>query len=202
MGRERWQPPPMKQPASPESAKPDSTPKVTVDENVVRKMLKVNPTLRQGRTTSQVKKSLERGEAITTKASANDASGSGTSSDATSASSARNAASSTASARNSAKLPSGAAELRDTVTFFLRSKLEALTTKESDIAARRAALDAELAATQSTMRDQVRSFLALLDQSTLAQHGPAALADHTKDLARIGLDAKSLIDEARRGAKK
>jgi hypothetical protein len=53
----RWQPPPMNPPPRPEAV---STP--TVDEKVVRKILQVNPTLRQGRTTAQVKKALERGE--------------------------------------------------------------------------------------------------------------------------------------------
>lgn len=180
MAKERWQPPPMK---ATSSAKQDGTPsdkgqaKVTVDENVVRKMLKVNPALRQGRTTSQVKKSFERGEPLMSKAGTPAA---------------------TATEQPRGALPAGASELRDTVSFFLRSKLEALGTKEAEIEARRKALDAELEAAKSTLRDQVKSFLGLLDQSALAQHGAAALAEHTQSLKRVGLDANSLIDAARR----
>lgn len=183
MARERWQPPPMKPSTPPESAKKDS-PKVTVDENIVRKMLKVNPTLRQGRTTHQVKKSLERGDSLM-------------------GDSAQKAAPSAGSSEPVAntKLPSGAAELRDAVGFFLRSKLDALNAKEADIEARRKALADELESERSTLRHQVQSFLGLLDQSALAQHGPAALAEHAKALAKVGFDTAAAIDAARRGKK-
>ncbi|MBC7792262.1 MAG: hypothetical protein H7Z43_01020 [Clostridia bacterium] len=189
MARERWSPPPMKPTADP-SAQKDQDRKLTVDENIVRKMLKVNPTLRQGRTTSQVKKSLEQGDSLTGAKSG--ASANRTGADASSA----------LEATRSGSLPISAAELRDTVTFFLRSKLEALTATEAEIANRRVALDAELESAQTTLRYQVRSFLGLLDQTTLAQHGPAALADHAKNLARVGIDTKTLIEDVRRGVKK
>lgn len=182
MARERWQPPPMKSPAPPESAKKDS-PKVTVDENVVRKMLKVNPTLRQGRTTHQVKKSLERGDSLMGESAKGSA-----------------GVSSPEPARP-ANLPSGAAELRDAVGFFLRSKLDALNAREADIEARRKALADELEAARAALRDQVQSFLGLLDQSALAQHGPAALAEHAKALSKVGFDTAAAIEAARRGKK-
>jgi hypothetical protein len=178
MAKERWQPPAMKTPAAEKqgSSKP-GTPKVTVDENVVRKMLKVNPTLRQGRTTSQVKKSLERGETLTGQATAESVKAPG------------------------APLPAGAGELRDTMTFFLRGKIDAFSAKEAEIEERRKAMDAELEAARLTVRQHVQTFLGLLDQETLAKHGPAALAEHAKSLAKIGLDASSVVDAARRGGK-
>jgi hypothetical protein len=53
--RRRWQPPPM-------DSEPSSSNKVRLDEKVVRKALQVNPALRQGRTTNQVKRDLEAGK--------------------------------------------------------------------------------------------------------------------------------------------
>lgn len=183
MAKERWQPPPMK-PSSPAkqggSASDKGEAKVTVDENVVRKMLKVNPALRQGRTTGQVKKSFERGEPLLGKSGSVPASPTTT---------------------GRATQPAGTSELRDTVTFFLRGKLEGLSAKEAEIEERRKALDAELDAAKSTLREQVKAFFALLDQSALAQHGAAALAEHTQGLKRVGLDPVTLVEAARRSKK-
>jgi hypothetical protein len=180
MAKERWQPPAMKTPAAEkQGASKPAGPKVTVDENVVRKMLKVNPTLRQGRTTSQVKKSLERGETLT----------------------GQPATDSAKPAASASPLPPGAGELRDTMTFFLRGKLDAFTAKEAEIEERRRALEAELESTRATLRGQVQTFLGLLDQQTLAKHGPAALAEHAKALSKLGLDTNALVEAARRGGK-
>ena len=187
MAKERWQPPAMKPAVDKQASSKAATPRVTVDENVVRKMLKVNPTLRQGRTTSQVKRSIERGDTLTGKPAlgapeASNASGVGPS-----------------SSTGGASLPAGASELRDTMTFFLRGKLDGLSAKEVEIQERRKALDAELDAARVTVRQQVTAFLGLLDQETLAKHGPAALAEHAKALAKLGLDTNTVVDNARRG---
>jgi hypothetical protein len=181
MAKERWQPPAMKTSTAEKHASAKAAiPKVTVDENVVRKMLKVNPTLRQGRTTSQVKKSLERGDSLM---------------------GATVPAASTAKAQRGAPLPAGAAELRDTMTFFVHGKLECLSAKEAEVEERRKALDAELESARASVRQQVTAFLGLLDQETLAKHGPTALAEHAKSLAKLGLDTTTLVDQARRGGK-
>ncbi|MEO1174953.1 MAG: hypothetical protein AAFX94_23300, partial [Myxococcota bacterium] len=58
----RWQPPPM---GPKKTAEEEPAGAVKVDEQVVRNVLKVNPELRDGRTTFQVKKALERGEGLT-----------------------------------------------------------------------------------------------------------------------------------------
>jgi hypothetical protein len=59
--KQRWQPPSMNKAQAHDARRPSG---VKVDEQVVRKILKVNPALRAGRTTGQVKQSLERGEPL------------------------------------------------------------------------------------------------------------------------------------------
>ena len=186
MAKERWQPPAMKPAADKQTSSKTATPRVTVDENVVRKMLKVNPTLRQGRTTSQVKRSIERGDTLTGKPALG---------------APEALVTKPTGSISGASLPAGASELRDTMTFFLRGKLDGLSAKEAEIEERRKALNAELDAARVTVRQQVTAFLSLLDQETLARHGPAALAEHAKALAKLGLDTNTLVDNARRGGK-
>lgn len=129
------------------------TPKVRVDEQVVRKILKVNPALRAGRTTAQVKGSLERGEPLVVPTQAAPAQ-----------------APAGATSRDTAQ------QLRETIAFFLGGKAEAL------------------AATKSSLREQVLSFVSLLDRRALDAHGLSILAEHSAVLRELGLDPRNLIN--------
>ncbi len=162
--RRRWQPPPM------DSEPPSS--KVRLDEKVVRKALQVNPALRAGRTTGQVKRDLEAGQAVRTEPSA-------------------------------APVASGSSksELDDTLGFFIRGKSEALASRLGEIAERKKALDAEEAAAKKELRDQLASFVALLDEATVAMHGVGALSKHKDFLAKLDVTPASLLEAARKGRK-
>ncbi len=171
MSKQRWQPPSMNKPADENAAK------VKVDEQVVRKILKVNPALRAGRTTAQVKKSLERGEPL---------------------------AQQPVLAPTRASSPAGdtATQLRDTIRFFLSGKSEAFTAKSQDIEARKKALDAELTATRATLREQVVGFVKLLDPGALDANEAAmaaAFAEQSALLRELGLDAKIIAEAVRKG---
>lgn len=122
----RWQPPSMKQ-----------APKVKVDEQVVRKMLKVNPALRAGRTTGQVKRALESGQPLLSQP---------------------------AQPAPSAPAADVAGQLRDTVRFFVSGKAEGFAALSRDIEARKKALDDELAAARAALREQLVAFVKLLDR--------------------------------------
>ncbi|MBI3178409.1 MAG: hypothetical protein HYZ27_02035 [Deltaproteobacteria bacterium] len=167
MSQRRWQPPPMETPA-------EAKPKVTVDEQVVRKMLKVNPELRKGRTTYQVKKSLEQGAPV--------------------------AQSPAEAAPGSATPPTSDAsgQLQDAVDFFVRGKMGELKSKRAEILARRKALDADEQQLAATYREQVVSFVSLLDASTVERHGRAALAKHAEFLGEVGLTPAALVDLLRK----
>ncbi|HSI05011.1 MAG: hypothetical protein ACAI38_25005 [Myxococcota bacterium] len=172
MSKQRWQPPSMNKPTAGESSEPA---KMKVDEQVVRKMLKVNPALRAGRTTAQVKKSLERGEPLVQREAA------------------------------AAPTPSHAADtasqLRDTIRFFLSGKADAFAAKRQDIDAKRKALDEELAAARAGLREQVVGFVKLLDRGTVDANEGAmatAFAEQSALLRELGLDAKSIAEAVRK----
>ena len=175
MSKQRWQPPTLNKPAAEGSNEPA---KVKVDEQVVRKMLKVNPALRAGRTTAQVKKSLERGEPLVKREAA--------------------APATPASPATS----DTAGQLRDTIRFFLAGKEHAFAGKRQDIEARKKALDDELVAARATLREQVVGFVSLLDRGTVAANEAAlaaAFAEHGALLRELGLDAKIIAEVVRKG---
>lgn len=159
----RFQPPPME---------PQDEDKVTVDEQVVRKMLKVNPELRKGRTTFQVKKALEKGEPV--------------------GGDERAAPEAPANEKRS-----DGHELAETVDFFVSGKATKLDATLADIDARRRALEAEEQRARAEMAEQVVSFVALLDDGAIAAHGKKALSRHADFLAQLGLTPASLLDKAR-----
>ena len=167
----RFQPPPM-EPEDPESG-------VTVDEQVVRKMLKVNPDMRKGRTTFQVKKALEGGESIgATDRAAQDPA----------------AASAEAPAGTPARAGS---ELQETVDFFVTGKADKLRARLAEIDVRRHELEAEEQQARAELAEQVVAFLALLDENAVAAHGKRALSRHTEFLAQVGLTPASLLEKVR-----
>ncbi len=165
MADRRWQPPPL----APDSGQGE--PKVTVDEKVVRKMLKVNPDLRKGRTTAQVKRALESGEAV------------GGAPEAKAASAA----------------PQGQSELEDTLGFFLRGKADKLRDDLAAIEHKRRALAEEEARLKAQLREQLAGFLSLLDAKAVDAKGAAALAKHAELLKVVGLTPQQLLEAARRG---
>ena len=170
MNERRWQPPPME---------PEKKSKVTVDEKVVRKMLVVNPTLRKGRTTFQVKKALERGEGIVAREAPSDVALSSGSSTPATASLSR--------------------ELGDTIDFFVRGKAERWKEKLAAFAAERKAVDEAQEQARTELRGQIESFISLLDDKAVAVAGRAALAKHAVLLKELGLTPQSLLDAARKG---
>ena len=171
MSKQRWQPPSMNQ----EAKGTTQTPKVKVDDQVVRKMLKVNPGLRAGRTTGQVKRDLESGQPLVKREAAKPA-------DVTPAS-------------------DTAAQLRDTIRFFLSGKADAFARTREDIDARRKALDEELASQRAALREQVLSFVKLLDRGTVEANEAAlaaAFAEQSALMRELGLDSKIIASSVRK----
>ena len=174
MSERRWQPPPMA------GAQKDGAPTPKVDEKVVRKMLQVNPGMRQGRSTMQVKKALEQGAVISVKDGAS--------------------AAPAATGKDARPHAAGVAgELDDTVGFFLRGKAEAFRAALGDFLARRRALDEEEARTKKQLREQIGGFVSLLDAKAVEAHGAATLAKHGELLRLLGVTPAELLEAARRG---
>lgn len=152
----------MEPPTPADKAKPK------VDEQVVRKMLKVNPAMRNGRTTQQVKRALERGESLVAP---------------------ENPEVPTPAASNDP-----ARELEHTLAFFLRSKAEALGRTLADLEAQRCKLVLQEQRERAMRRAEIIAFVALLDRDTVARHGAHALATQSAALATLGLTTGELLD--------
>jgi hypothetical protein len=171
MTQRRWQPPPF-------CSERDAT-RVTVDEQVVRKLLAVNPQMRKGRTTFQVKKAIERGEPVLGEPARNAPEGP-----------------TPAACTDGPMLSRPAAnELQKSVDFFVDGKARALGARLDEIETRRRALVAEEKRAKSEVAEQVVAFLALLDPSVVAAHGKRVLARHVDFLTRLGLTPAVVIDE-------
>ena len=175
MTERRWQPPPME-------PKDDGKGKVTVDEKVVRKMLTVNPSMRKGRTTFQVKKALERGESVSAKQSG----------------AAPRADAPAVAAKGAGPAPAGR-ELEDTIDFFVRGKSERWAEKRAELAAQRQAIDEAESVARVELGGQLTSFVALLDDRAVAASGRAALAKHAGFLSELGLSVQALLEASQRG---
>jgi hypothetical protein len=154
---------------APSMSAPSST-KTKVDEKVVRTLLRVNPDLRRGRTTGQIKRALEAGESLAFGVV-------------------------NKSAGRPAVLSS---ELADTIGFFLRGKAERLRADLESIAARRRALDEEAARLGHDTREQLARFVGLLDGREVDEKGPAALAEHRDLLKAVGLTPTQLLELAKK----
>jgi len=166
MAQRRWQPPPMQQ----KSDKPES--KLSVDERVVRKMLKVNPDMRKGRTTFQVKKALEGGEAVGAKQATPATTGS------------------------PPAAPAGkstSTELQETIDFFVRGKSERLQALLNEVAEQRKSVDQHEQQGKAELAQQLQSFIKLLDEKAVATHGRSALAKHASFLKQLGLTPADLL---------
>lgn len=179
MAQRRWRPPSM----SPEAKQAD--PKVKVDEQVVRKMLKVNPDMRKGRTTFQVKKALESGESL----AASD-------STVALASSGHLATSPTPTLAGG----SAASELQETIDFFVRGKADKLEELLVAFAERRRALDQEESAAREELVGHVVAFVGLLDEKAVTSRGRKALAKHAEFLKKLGLTPVDVLARAGRGS--
>jgi hypothetical protein len=170
MAERRWQPPAMggggSQPGT-----------IAVDEKVVRKMLEVNPALRQGRTTQQIKRAVEQGAPLV-------------------------AAEPAPPAYRPEERLGGSTELGagldDAVGFFLAGKADGLRAALDEIAARRRALDDEERRVKEQLRDQVVAFIALLDGKAVQARGEAALGKHRELLGQLGVRPAELLELARR----
>lgn len=174
----RWQPPPM----GPKKSTEDEPEHVRVDEQVVRNVLRVNPNVRNGRTTLQVKKALERGGALGVNASPHE--------------------------KRKERLTESKLEpsdrdaqhqLAETLDFFLTSKRRELQSELEEIAERRRRLDEEENALHEAMRQKLVDFTSMLDAGALALHGKAALASHRALLSTLGVTATELLDVVKRG---
>lgn len=186
MAKRRWQPPPMNpkpEAAGGAPAGSEPAPRVRVDEQVVRNVLKVNPDLRDGRTTFQVKKALESGEPLSASATA------------------RAKASAEVVPPESGARSDQARQLAETLDFFMTSKGRELSGTLDEIAARRRLLDEEEKRAREDMRHKLVDFLLMLDTGVLALHGKEALQAHRELLSRIGLTATELLDVVKRGGK-
>jgi hypothetical protein len=167
------------------SEEKQADPKVKVDEQVVRKMLKVNPDMRKGRTTFQVKKALESGESL----AASD-------STAAPASSGHLATSPTPTLAGG----SAASELQETIDFFVRGKADKLEELLVSFAERRRALEQEESAAREELIKQVVAFIGLLDENAIAAQGRKALAKHAEFLKKLGLTPADVLARAGRGS--
>ncbi|MEM6533431.1 MAG: hypothetical protein AAF654_12465 [Myxococcota bacterium] len=171
----RWQPPPM---GPKKTSDQETEGAVKVDEQVVRNVLKVNPNLRDGRTTFQVKKALERGEGLTPGTNPTPAS------------------------QNSPTSSSDQArQLGETLDFFMTTKQRELTTKLDEIAERRRLLDEEEQGLRGDMKQKLVDFACMLDAGILAIHGKEALAPHRELLAKLGITSTELLDAVKRGGR-
>lgn len=177
----RWQPPPL------ESAPP--TTRVTVDEKVVRKLLAVNPAMRQGRTTFQVKRALERGEALSVTAAT--APGTDTAIAA--------AGERTAPRTTRQSLADRRREVEETLDFFLRGKAERFAHRRAELEGQRRALAEAEAHARAEVAAQLTAFVALLDEASLALVGRSALTAHTAFLEEVGLTIHALLAAGRQG---
>ncbi len=164
----RWQPPAMSDTAAKADDKRPT--QVTVDEQMVRKMLVINPSMRAGRTTFQVKRDIENGGAVVPSAHPKDA-------------------------PQVDDFEAAEENLSQTLDFFINTKLNKARTTLRDIEERRRALDAEAQNTKQGVINDLAQFLGLLDQAVVQQQGRQALAQHVQDFkaAGIELDINALL---------
>lgn len=179
----RWRPPPMSETGSqPETG----TPKITLDEKVVRKMLQVNPAMRDGRTTFQVKRDMEGGQPVRAH-------------DGPSTRRAPFAAHSVAPPTSGAPKSSGAkGELEETIGFFIKGKAAGFGRELAVIDDQRRALDAEEQEIKAKLQRQMASFISMLDEKVIAMHAVSVLSRHLDFLGQLGLTPAQLLEMARK----
>lgn len=172
----RWQPPPMNAPDD------TASPKVTLDEGVVRKMLQVNPELRDGRTTFQVKKDMEGGQSV-----------------ATDGRRATGEVRRSTGPQSAPPTPSTSkSELDDTVGFFMKGRTAELSEKLAALRAQRTALEEQERAVRDAFKTDLAKFVGMLDPQVVAMHGVSALSKHKAILDQVGLTPAQVLQEARK----
>ncbi len=169
----RWRPPPMN-----EAAGESKTPKVTLDEKVVRKMLQINPAMRDGRTTFQVKKDMEGGQAVRVDKEA--------------------PVSSSATPTATPAVSGTKSDLDETIGFFMKGKGAEVQEQLSDLGARRAALEAQEQDLRAQFTADVAKFLSMLDPKIVAMHGVTALSLHKDLLTQLGLTPAAVLEAVRK----
>lgn len=175
----RWRPPPMAQ--EPPADAPAPAKKVTVDEGVVRKMLQINPDLRDGRTTFQVKKDMESGQVVRTDGRRSNGE-------------LRSTPTSSAGGGGS----TNKSELEDALSFFMKGKTQDLEAKRADIQARRRQLEEEERALREGLLQDVAKFLRMLDPTVVATHGVTALSKHKAILDQAGITPAQVLEAVRK----
>lgn len=220
--RRRWQPPPMSSPAGsgmndaarsyhqapnagPDSGHtPSAQPVLKVDERMVRKMLEMNPAMRAGRTTFQVKRALEDGGTLgggePPPTGNTQPPGKNAEARTVMGGIARTASHNTAPNGNAARFFSpgpqapareareDAEDLGITLDFFLRTKVQRTQEKLADIETRRRALEQESATARQHLVDGLLRFLRLLDSTIVHSQGRAALLEQQATLETVGVD--------------
>lgn len=159
--------------SNPYPAKTPAGRALRVDEAVVRNVLKVNPTLRKGRTTVEVKRALEAGEAF----------------------SAHQPLPGPKSAQDcAAPLVGSAGQLSDAFSLFLSGRMQRLDVALGTVAERRRQLEAEEEALRKEAIEQLVTFASMLDSNLLRTHGAAALGAHRDLLERFGLEVETVLN--------
>ncbi len=150
-----------------------------VDERVVRQLLRVNASLRQGRTTGEVKRALERGEPLTPTP----------------------AVVAEEPTIHCAAVGLATEQLGETIGFFVRGKRQELDARLGEIERRRRALDEEARRARYAVREQLVAFVALLDARQVDLHGATVWQPHRDFLAELELNPATLVAQGcrRRG---
>ena len=133
--------------------------RIVVDERVVQKVLEMNPSLRRGRSTQQIKEALERGERLT----------------------------GDTGQRCDGPTDRGGA-LAHAIDAFIANKRQELAARVQTLEAERRALEVAEATERAKVKGEVLSFLSLLDGPLVSQFGGAALSRHADFLRSLGFN--------------
>lgn len=86
-----------------------------------------------------------------------------------------------------------AAEMDQALTFFLNGKADALQHRMAEIVAKRRALDTEEQELKVLFKQQLQSFVALLNSEAVRMHAPSSLAKHQKLLSALDINVADVI---------
>lgn len=92
-----------------------------------------------------------------------------------------------------APVASCSSEMDQALTFFLNGKADALQRRMLDIAERRRALEAEEQQLKLLFKQQLQSFVALLDSEAVRMHGPSSFAKHQKLLHSLDINVADVV---------
>lgn len=166
--RRRYQPPPMHDEGA-------SVGNVKVDEKVVRKILTINPGLRKGRTTFEVKKALERGESLAAD---------------------RRAALPLGVGKQPPPTTAAARDLEQAIALFMRSKADGFTQALQELQLQRQALNRAEAEARAALAEQLVAFVRLLDPKALTSAGRSVFLPFQDFLSQVNLTPAQLFERA------